>query len=271
MKNIIFFFAMILTLFACNKEDNPVNPNGEVEFFDLYGKLNSYNELDSLGADQSDFKIYLLADGVIKDSTSSIPVAPFHFKNLEKGPAYQIKISNNINYPQFDTIIPKEYSVKTSQEVEEISGKRVYVEKLNYYINLGDINLYQPLKYPKIIDYKASIFKVDTLNPHTLRHDYHIDVNFLMNMVRGNLGVMYSVSRTPSFEQNECLIFNYTEIIADVRSSVFAGGLYNKLLKTELTPNEKLYFKVLPLKNGVIREKDSRELGEPYYFEVVIP
>lgn len=262
MKVLVIFFALLISLISCKKDDNPISPETP-KIIGLDFRIVGIDELDNT-IYPDDFKVYLYQNNKIIDSNFVQKDGFLRFDSVSNNNDFKIKI-NNDGFNSFDT------SLFINYKGSNISGGR----PKDYYdiLTLQNIMIFKPLEYPIISNHNVRFF-LDTVEynesldkPITYSLQFTID----LNKNRKNMGICYSISKSNNFSENECIIFNeFIYNYSENNKFVIDKNINNKL-KSILKPNEKLYVKVCPLKNGVIREKESKELGEPVYFEAVAP
>lgn len=241
MKNLYILIAITLLIISCNEEDNPTQNNSGQGV--LQGKVISNNNLDVLDSTFENIKVYLIKSGQIIDSTLTNIDGNYIFNGVEEG-VYSIKakkttyFENQIENIQFvgkDTL-----KLKTFKILHPISGIKI-------------INIVEPT-WTKAngIDFSVLSFWVN------------------VNIKRLNLKGLYSISRTNAFDSISCIKYNKFINNDFIRErNTLGDGL--ELLNLNIKSGDKLYFKVYPIQNGVEHSQESKELGEPVYFEAVAP
>jgi len=258
---------------ACQKDDNPIEAQSS-NIFKLWGNLAFFSELDERVHNEN-ITIYLYLENNLIDSIKPQNTSQFHFDSLTQNLNYKMKIVKE-GYPIFDTIVHKNYSV---YDVIGAGAKHYKV----YSINLENVFIYKPLIYPKITGYEIK-YKKDTIEYNEPRNSqlyYTNIVIFKLENARKNTGYCYSISKTQNFDSVNCIVYNkykFGDFDSSFEANAFAfstpiivSNVAHNYRKGTVLPGEKYYFKVQMVKNGAIREKDSRELGEPLIVETTAP
>jgi len=254
---------------ACQKDDNPIDSN-YAQVFAISGYIFEIDELDNHSFSKENI-VYLYCNDELLDTSRQIDGRGFKFDSLNSKKVYKLIIKKQ-GYENLDT------TFTISQ-----NGMGGAIWPNNYYgnVNIGDFFLFQPLVYPKITEYNIYYAK-DTLlmgEDKNSRLYYTNYIDFKLNMTRDNIGLCYSISKTTDFDVKNCIVYNkiiYRDVKWDNNSIKVNTPKTYKDLNDEtgdgtVLPGEKYYFKVQMVKNGAIREKDSRELGEPLIVETTAP
>jgi hypothetical protein len=241
MKNLYILIAITLLFISCNEDDSPTQ-NNSVQGF-LKGKVISNNNFDLLDSTFENINVYLIKSGSIIDSTLTDIEGNYLFEGVDEG-VYSIKAKKTTYF---------------ENQIENIQFVGKDTLKLNTF------KILHPVSGIKIMQFVEPTWS----KANGLEYSY-LNFGIIINIKRLNLKAIYSVSRTNVFDSISCIKYNRiinTDFIRE-RNSIGTGL---ELLNLNINSGDKLYFKITPLQNGVEHSQNSKELGEPVYFEVVAP
>lgn len=275
MKKYLLIISIVLAFVIFSScDDTPTNPPADCNCvkivydtttFDLRGNINTINKNDEFNYrtgsyDENDnIKVTLFKDNVIlNEKFTQSSFYHYSFEKLDKNATYKLKFEKE-GYKSKETISTQRNYTKTKTFDYEI------VRHYDY-CTFNDTIL-QPYIAPELesitgnFELDSSIYK----NGKPIISFYSFSSSIKFRYPRKNLKALVSVSMYPNFEKSNCTIYNevmspYNDISIHIEQSDFNTSQFRS--------GEKVYIRAFPIKNGNYFYKDSKELGEPLYFEL---
>lgn len=241
MKNLYILIAITLLFISCNETETPTQNNYGQGF--LKGKVISNNNLDVLDSTFENINVYLIKSGKTIDSTLTDIEGNYLFDGVSEG-VYSIKAKKTTYF---------------ENQIENIQFVGKDTLKLNTF------KILHPISGIKVIAFESYDWqKANGANYSTARF------GFKLNVKRKLIGITYFASLTNNFDSVN-IFETKTRIVNNPKEDIDIIGIAPILNSLTINSGDKIYFKVYPIQNGVEHSQDSKELGEPVYFEAVAP
>lgn len=267
-KQFLTFFAISFFIILSACQDNaPTDCNCvkiiyDTTNFDLSVSLNTINKFDEMNyykngiRDQDSIRIQLYKNNILINEVFSNK-GSYYFEKLDKKATYKLKYEKE-GFITFDTTLSNlQYNRRKSFDYE--------VVRHSDYINISN-TIYEPFVPTKIKSIEGKFLsdslKMDSQDPMLYFYRFYALVYF--NEARIYNKAVISVSSEPNFLEDKCIVYNKIYDAMD-KISIFIDEFQYKRYKK----GDKIYIKAYPILNGVYRNINSEELGEPVYFEAV--